>query len=701
MSGTLTHARSFAPFASILCVLAFGGSALAGGIPPVVLDSAPRVGGGAIGCAFVEGPDILFVLDVSGGRAWLYDGALNHPPPMPFPAFVLSPGGANLMTGIAWNPNNNHLYWLDETADVLYETETNGMLLQTFTLGGPAIATSGDLCVDPVSNTLWIIDATAGLYREYSLTGVPTGSSFANPAAAPGTTPFGRGITYHPGTDEFVILFGPESAGQVTDMQAVTHTGSTFGALYDLAAYGPQIGGAEFRAAVGGGQPSVYVIDNGSDTIYRFQFPSLGCGPPTSIVCDTNCSTGDLECQWQSGGPYTSMQVRVLLAATGAVAFSMAIGGGATSITVPGLAAADYLVEVRGICPGSPAPQISTIPFTHTANLGLIDNIIVGPVSAVGLTDSAGTIAAYCGLVGKDFLMVPNLNAICTAELGLGDIVWVCLGTFPDNETLSQADGTRLVTLLLNGASVYCEGSDVWGFDPPTPFADYDGVDGIAASGTVINDGDDSCHQLTGRAYADLDLTFLDSMYLQDQVGDDSTDRLLPTGSSGLYPIDLMGPNAGVIIEETNEGYATAIYYIPEPTAGPLGGSSDKGKSVCTSNKAGGIKGDENTVLARIDQSLKTRTGDEPFRRGDCNDSGACNIADAIILLTFLFGGGGTLVCPDACDMNDDGVLNIADAIYKLTYLFSGGAAPPPPFSDCGTDGSTDLTVGCGYASCP
>ena len=79
------------------------------------------------------------------------------------------------------------------------------------------------------------------------------------------------------------------------------------------------------------------------------------------------------------------------------------------------------------------------------------------------------------------------------------------------------------------------------------------------------------------------------------------------------------------------------------------------------------------------------------FVRGDCNSSGLFNIADAIILLNFLFGLGGGVTCPDACDTNDDEQANIADAIYLLASLFTGGPVPPPPFPDCGTDPDGDL----------
>jgi len=89
------------------------------------------------------------------------------------------------------------------------------------------------------------------------------------------------------------------------------------------------------------------------------------------------------------------------------------------------------------------------------------------------------------------------------------------------------------------------------------------------------------------------------------------------------------------------------------------------------------------------------------FRRGDCNGSGMFNIADAIIVLNYLFGLPATVTCPDACDSNDDSNIDIADAIFVLGGLFAGGPLPAQPFPDCGDDPTSDTTECTFYgASC-
>lgn len=76
------------------------------------------------------------------------------------------------------------------------------------------------------------------------------------------------------------------------------------------------------------------------------------------------------------------------------------------------------------------------------------------------------------------------------------------------------------------------------------------------------------------------------------------------------------------------------------------------------------------------------------FQRGDTNDDGSINIADAVTILGVLFPSGCTpgvdcplFSCDDAADVNNDEAVNIADAVALLSFLFSGGVAPAIPFN--------------------
>ena len=79
-----------------------------------------------------------------------------------------------------------------------------------------------------------------------------------------------------------------------------------------------------------------------------------------------------------------------------------------------------------------------------------------------------------------------------------------------------------------------------------------------------------------------------------------------------------------------------------------------------------------------------------PFIRGDCNDTGNVDITDGIFLLSQLFEVPVSMIpCDNACNANGQieagsVFLGVADAIYLFDYLFLDGPEPPAPFPDCG-----------------
>ena len=72
-----------------------------------------------------------------------------------------------------------------------------------------------------------------------------------------------------------------------------------------------------------------------------------------------------------------------------------------------------------------------------------------------------------------------------------------------------------------------------------------------------------------------------------------------------------------------------------------------------------------------------------PFLRGDCNEDGELNIADAVCSLDWLFGGGDAPACVGLLDVNADNNTDISDATSVLNYLFVGGPPPTAPFPAC------------------
>lgn len=69
---------------------------------------------------------------------------------------------------------------------------------------------------------------------------------------------------------------------------------------------------------------------------------------------------------------------------------------------------------------------------------------------------------------------------------------------------------------------------------------------------------------------------------------------------------------------------------------------------------------------------------DRDCRPGDANNDNAIDIADAVFLITFIFGGGHPPVPYAVCsgDANCDCSVDISDAVFLISYIFSGGSTP-------------------------
>ncbi len=89
------------------------------------------------------------------------------------------------------------------------------------------------------------------------------------------------------------------------------------------------------------------------------------------------------------------------------------------------------------------------------------------------------------------------------------------------------------------------------------------------------------------------------------------------------------------------------------------------------------------------------------FVRGNANDDGKVNIADAIFILQYLFSRGSPPPCLEAADANDGGAIDIGDGIAVLGALFGGRKVPlPAPRDYCGVDPTPDALGCASYRSC-
>ena len=152
-------------------------------------------------------------------------------------------------------------------------------------------------------------------------------------------------------------------------------------------------------------------------------------------------------------------------------------------------------------------------------------------------------------------------------------------------------------------------------------------------------------------------------------------------------------------LDESGETLWTKVY----------GGSQiDRAHAVQTTSDGGYIvAGHTRSIGAgRQDVYLIKLTPPVPYTRGDTNTDGHLDMADAVCILTYLFGAEddpckrGVEQCLDAADANDEGTVNIADAIRILGYLFTRGPLPEP-FTSCGYDETADALRCFEFAACP
>jgi hypothetical protein len=97
----------------------------------------------------------------------------------------------------------------------------------------------------------------------------------------------------------------------------------------------------------------------------------------------------------------------------------------------------------------------------------------------------------------------------------------------------------------------------------------------------------------------------------------------------------------------------------------------------------------------------RTARAEAQFLRGDVGGDGQLDVADAILVLRYLFEREATPSCLKAADSNDDGRLNIADPIAVVSLLFGRGVPPPEPFPTCGIDPTEDGLICRSAPPCP
>ncbi|MGE3166965.1 MAG: proprotein convertase P-domain-containing protein [Planctomycetota bacterium] len=405
---------------------------------------------------------------------------------------------------------------------------------------------------------------------------------------------------------------------------------------------------------------------------------------PTDLTC-TNVA-GMVELTWQNRAVYDHVEVL-------RDGLSVAILGGAATFFQEPLPLGRHDYSVVGVLAGCGHPSGAC-----RVAAGVTDVIFRGE-SPLGRVDSVFALEQALSDLGRSAAVVDHFDAATLASFGNApQRLWLMLGTFPHNYVLTPADGVLLAELHtgdsgLDGTPerpplpIYIEGNDVWGFDAPTAFAAYDGVE----NGTAAR-GDNSLTHVTGADTGlGLDLAGLQGGYFHDRVGNEQTDRLRATGTTAGFGIDAGGSRAAIAWTASAGGYGVATFYAS--TFAPV---------IAQSFELGGYSHSLPNVVGRYLTALQI-TNEDAFRRGDVDRNGALQLGDPIALLSYLFLGGATPPCLDAADFDDDGGPDVADVVGLLGYLFLSAAPPPAPGTTCGADPTSDGLAECVYPStaCP
>ncbi len=402
-----------------------------------------------------------------------------------------------------------------------------------------------------------------------------------------------------------------------------------------------------------------------------------------AVVSNVNSVSGltcaqideDVQLSWSNnGGVFSPTYDEIEITRNGL--FVATLPGTATSYTELDVPAGNttYLVTARIGADESP-PAVCSLLVIDT---NITDLVLRFDATEMGDTDSSRAIYESLLANGQVAILVDLFVLADIGSLGiqLGDFqrVWVELGSFPNFHTLSSAEGLELANYALSGGNVYLSGGETHCFDSPTALHALTGISTACDTGFI------GINEVTGIQSPSCDLgEFVSTV---PYVGEMSLiDRLEPlTTGEAILEFEIPGGalhNGGVF---NAVGDSAVISHSIE-----IGGV--------------GEAHDQEDMIERYISCFPIPPVPE-FVRGDANQDGATNIADAIAQLDHLFAGVAAADCLSALDTNDDGNIDLGDPISTLSYLFSSGADPAAPFPDCGVDGTPD-SLTCVTYPCP
>ncbi len=123
----------------------------------------------------------------------------------------------------------------------------------------------------------------------------------------------------------------------------------------------------------------------------------------------------------------------------------------------------------------TPAGQPAGIDLDVTSNGGTYTNnfsmnFVIGqiPVVIIDMDGNTNSGSAMQAAIEANGLSAEYTTSF-PASLDIYSSIFVCLGIYSDNHTLSASEGQALADFLNNGGSLYMEGGDTWYYDASTP----------------------------------------------------------------------------------------------------------------------------------------------------------------------------------------------------------------------------------------
>ncbi|PLW95839.1 MAG: hypothetical protein C0593_13190 [Marinilabiliales bacterium] len=191
----------------------------------------------------------------------------------------------------------------------------------------------------------------------------------------------------------------------------------------------------------------------------------------------------------------------------------------------------------------TPAGHNAHIDIALIADKGLsaqgAAEIYIGKIPAIVVDlDNLPSSGTLIQSAMQDLGVMAEYTTTLPADLNLYKTVFLCLGIYPDNHTLTTTEGQQLADFLSSGGKLYMEGGDTWAYDPATAVHPMFNITGLS-------DGAGDLGNVAG-----IENTFTSDMTFGYSGPNSYIDQLAATGNG--FSI-LTNPIAGYMCGIANE----------------------------------------------------------------------------------------------------------------------------------------------------